>query len=61
MTDGEKPAQKLAALIVDRLVKEGLLRAEKRDQLAAKIAAGTMKESDWNLDIDLASREGDEK
>jgi hypothetical protein len=61
MTDGEKPAQKLAALIVDRLVKEGLLREEKRDQLAAKIVAGTMKESDWNLDIDLASREGDEK
>lgn len=55
MSDDEVPSAKLAALTVDRLIQSGLLRADKRDALIAKIAAGTMKGDDWKLEIDLAS------
>ena len=61
MTVDEKPASQLATLVVDRLIKDGLLRSEKRDQLIAKVAAGEMKEGDWHLEIDLSSREVAEK
>lgn len=55
MSDDEVPSAKLAALTVDRLIKSGLLRADKRDALIAKIASGTMKGDDWKLEIYLAS------
>lgn len=55
MNDEEVPSAKLAALTVDRLIQSGLLRADKRDALIAKIAAGTMQGTDWKLEIDLAS------
>ena len=55
MSDDAVPSTKLATLTVDRLVKSGLLRAEKRDALIAKIAAGSMQGEDWKLEIDLAS------
>jgi hypothetical protein len=55
MSDGGVPSEKLAALTVDRLIKSGLLRADKRDALIAKVAAGTMKGEDWKSEIDLAS------
>ena len=55
MSEDEVPSAKLAALTVDRLIQSGLLRADKRDALIAKIAAGTMKGDDWKLEIDLAS------
>ncbi len=61
MTTDEKPASQLATLIVDRLIKDGLLRPVKRDQLIAKVAAGEMKEGDWNLEIDLSNKEAAEK
>ena len=55
MSDEVVPSAKLAALTVDRLIQSGLLRADKRDALIAKIAAGTMQGTDWKLEIDLAS------
>ena len=55
MSDEAVPSAKLAALTVDRLIQSGLLRADKRDALIEKIAAGTMQGSDWKLEIDLAS------
>lgn len=55
MSDDVVPSAKLAALTVDRLIQSGLLRADKRDALIVKIAAGTMHGSDWKLEIDLAS------
>ena len=54
MSEDEVPSAKLAALTVDRLIQSGLLRADKRDALIAKNAAGTMKGDDWKLEIDLA-------
>lgn len=55
MSDGTSPSANLAALTVDRLIASGLLRADKRDALIAKVAAGTMSGADWKLEIDLAS------
>jgi hypothetical protein len=55
MSDSVTPSEQLAALTVDRLIQSGLLRADKRDALIAKIAAGSMKGEDWKNEIDLAS------
>lgn len=55
MTDEGSPSAKLAALTVDRLIASGLLRADKRDALIAKVAAGTMSGADWKLEVDLAT------
>lgn len=55
MTDEATPSAKLAALTVDRLIASGLARADKRDALIAKIAAGSMTGADWKLEIDLAT------
>lgn len=55
MKDEAVPSAKLAALTVDRLIGSGLLRAEKRDALIAKMAAGTMSGADWKLEIDIAT------
>ena len=55
MTDDGSPSAKLAALTVDRLIASGLLRADKRDALIAKVAAGAMSGADWKLEVDLAT------
>ena len=55
MTDSATPSEKLTALAVDRLIQSGLLRANKRDALIAKIATGSIKVEDWKSEIDLAS------
>jgi len=55
VTDDVLPSAKLAELTVDRLIQSGLLRADKRDALIAKVAAGSMSGADWKLEIDLAS------
>jgi hypothetical protein len=59
MSEGTTPSASLAALTVDRLIASGLLRADKRDGLVAKVAAGTMSGADWKLEIDLASAKAD--
>jgi hypothetical protein len=40
--------------LVDRLIAAGLLRANRRDAMIAKIAAGDMSGEDWQLEIELA-------
>lgn len=60
MTD-ETPSSQLAVFVVDRLIKDGLLRSEKRAELIAKVAVGEMKEMDWNLEIDLSGQEVSER
>lgn len=57
MTDVKDPSAKLAALAVDRLIASGLVRANKRDTLISKIAAGTISGGDWKVEIELASAE----
>jgi hypothetical protein len=55
VTDDTAPSSKLAALTVDRLVASGLVRADKRESLIGKIAAGSMGALDWKLEIEIAS------
>lgn len=59
MSEEAMPSARLAAEIVDRLIKAGLLRSDKRDPLIAKIASGGMKTGDWKLEIELASGKAD--
>jgi len=56
MINAPTPSEALSAEVVDHLIKEKLLRPEKRGALLAKIASGHMKEADWKLEIDLAQR-----
>lgn len=54
MTEVPSPSKSLSAIVVECLINNGLLRADKRDALIAKIASGNMKGDDWKLEIDLA-------
>lgn len=54
MTDALSPSERLSIEVVDRLVNAGLVRADKRDTLIAKIAGGDMKGEDWKIEIELA-------
>lgn len=55
MTDEKSPSENLAAQIVTQLIQSGLVRAEKKDSVVAKIASGEMKGLDWKNEIDLAA------
>ena len=48
------PSQNLAMRAVDRLVAAGLVRAEQRERMIDKVAAGVMNGGDWKLEIELA-------
>jgi hypothetical protein len=54
LTDDKSPSERLAALTVEQLIQSGLIRAEKRDAVISKIAAGRMKGEDWRLEIELS-------
>ena len=47
------PDEELASLIADRLVENGLIAADRRDEVSAKIAAGTATQEEWQLWIEL--------
>lgn len=51
------PSDELANLIVEDLVKEGLIRPEKQDALVKKIAKGTMRSLDWRLEVELPAED----
>ncbi len=59
MTDVKSPSDILAGQVIDRLIAAGHLRAEKRDALVSKMAAGTFKAEDWRLEIELAAAKGE--
>lgn len=61
MTEALSPSETLSTEVVDRLIKAGLLRAEKRDALIAKVASGAMKGADWKLEIELAHAKSNAK
>ncbi len=44
----------LAKKIIDRLVKEGLVRREDRTSLLAKFETGSLTSEDWRLALELA-------
>ena len=47
------PDEELASLIADRLVENGLIDAARRDEVSAKIAAGTATREEWQLWVEL--------
>lgn len=51
----ESPSQKLAKKIVDRLVEEGLLTAERGKRIQSKLPDGRIKSEDWKTEIDLST------
>jgi hypothetical protein len=53
------PARALAETIVDRLIAEGLVAAQKRTEITAKLASGTAKAEDWGLWSELAAADVD--
>lgn len=55
MSDEKSPSEILAGQIVDQLIQSGLVRAEKKDPVVAKIASGEMKGLDWKNEIDFAA------
>lgn len=59
MSDVKSPSDILAAQVIDRLIAAGHLRADKRDALISKMAAGTFKAEDWRLEIELAAAKGE--
>lgn len=54
MSHDEKPAFRLAMIVVDRLIRNGLLRPDQRNVIIQKVSQGQMKESDWDREIDRA-------
>ena len=48
------PDEELASLIANRLVEHDLVESDRRDELAAKVAAGTATPEDWRLWIELS-------
>lgn len=59
MIDRVTPSEKLSALAVDRLIQSGLLRADRREAIISRVAAGNMQGADWKLEIELASAKVD--
>ena len=49
------PSEALAAHILDRLVTEGLLRAEDVKRALAKVAAGTITAAEWRALVERAT------
>ncbi len=67
MTDSPQPPAKspseiLAESIAEKLLASGLLPAERKAEVAEKLAKGTATEADWNLWLDpmLIERGGGE-
>lgn len=54
----ETPSEKLAAKIMERLVGENLISADKAKVMLPKLAAGKLQQQDWRLPIELAIEKG---
>jgi hypothetical protein len=54
------PDQQLARIIAESLAREGIVPKTRFKELAQKLAAGSMREADWRLLVELATPEVDE-
>jgi hypothetical protein len=52
----ETPSQLLAARIVERLVREGLVTADAAMKIQPKLADGMLAAEDWRLPVELAGK-----
>ncbi len=51
----------LAEVIAQALQDNGLIRPEKRDEVANKLATGTMRTDEWRLEIELPAEKAQEE
>lgn len=52
----ETPSQTLAATIIERLIREGVITAEAAKAIQPKLAEGKLRGEDWRLPIELGVR-----
>jgi hypothetical protein len=57
----ETPSEKLALLILDRLIESKVLLPSDRDKLQSKLAEGKLTRDDWRLAIELAMDKKEKK
>lgn len=57
----DTPSQRLAAQIVARLLREGLISAEAARELALKLADGTLRVEDWQAGLAPAPAREDDR
>ena len=55
MSDMTTPSGQLSARVVALLIEQGLLRADRKADIEAKISAGDIKSADWKLEIELSA------
>ncbi|WP_114521486.1 hypothetical protein [Altererythrobacter sp. ZODW24] len=60
MSDLLLPAATLAAKIGNAITEAGLMRAERKSKLVARISSGQMSAADWKTEIDLAVEKAEE-
>ena len=49
------PSEKLAAIILEALIGEGLLSRPEADKIRSKLAAGKMRPEEWRSAIELSA------
>ena len=49
-----KPSEQLAARISRRLVKEGLIAADRQAKIAGALASGAVSQADWRVEVERA-------
>jgi len=54
----ESPSTQLATLVIERLIKEDLLRPDDRGTLLSRLAEGKLKQEDWWLAVELSEAKG---
>jgi hypothetical protein len=52
----DTPSQALAAKIIERLVREGLIAADAAKRIQPKLAEGKLRAEDWRLPIELVKK-----
>lgn len=57
----ETPSEKLALLILDRLIESKVLAPGDRDKMQSKLAEGKLTRDDWRLAIELAMDKEEQK
>jgi hypothetical protein len=57
----DTPSQRIAAQIVERLLREGLVSADAARELALKLAEGTLRAEDWQAGLAPAQPKEDRR
>ena len=58
LSESRTLSEQLALRVAQSLVQAGLLRPERQDSIAAQIASGKIKSSEWQREIEMAADQG---